>query len=64
MVVMMWAWWQSLSSNDTAVGWSGRNLPHCSNGLCEPMAMEGLSEFRCNRVWVGHWLLGIVGLRT
>ena len=25
---MMWAWWQSRSSSDTAVGWSGRKRPH------------------------------------
>ena len=40
LVVMMWAWWQSRSRRETAVGWSGRKRPHASNGLCEAMATE------------------------
>ena len=30
VVVMTWAWWQSRSRSDTAVGWSGTKRPQCS----------------------------------
>ena len=42
--------------NDTPPNPAARPLPTPSRGL-SPSA-RGLSEFRCNRVWVGHWLLG------